>query len=156
MLTLKKFNGTIPIGEAILASSATELANLHTDTILAGGYIVFDNVEAPECNDILSEYVEGTPTDLKNGTWTRTWVLQDKAFASNDELILAQAVDNDNKWAKLRNLRNYEIGRTDWMAGSDITMADDVKNYRQALRDITNGLTNPEDAVWPENPLNLP
>jgi hypothetical protein len=34
-------------------------------------------------------------------------------------------------------VRDMTPEATDWMANSDITMSDDWKTYRQALRDIT-------------------
>ena len=58
----------------------------------------------------------------------------------------------------LRQERNRKIAETDWMANSDVTMRDDWKTYRQALRDlpstasprIENGqLTN---VTWPTKP----
>ena len=58
----------------------------------------------------------------------------------------------------LREERNRRIAETDWMANSDVTMRDDWKTYRQALRDlpstasprIENGvLTN---ITWPTKP----
>tara|TARA_Y100000114_G_scaffold150023_1_gene164969 strand:+ start:1860 stop:2198 length:339 start_codon:yes stop_codon:yes gene_type:complete len=41
----------------------------------------------------------------------------------------------------LRMQRTRLLQETDWYALSDVTMADNMKTYRQALRDITNGLT---------------
>ena len=55
----------------------------------------------------------------------------------------------------LRNKRNNLLAETDWMANSDVTMSDNWKTYRQALRDITNGLTTVEQVdavVFPEKP----
>ena len=59
----------------------------------------------------------------------------------------------------LRQERNRRISVTDWMANSDVVMADNWKTYRQLLRDLPatqepmldeNGnLTN---ASWPEVP----
>ena len=58
----------------------------------------------------------------------------------------------------LREERNQKLAETDWMANSDVTMRDDWKTYRQALRDlpstasprIENGvLTN---VTWPTKP----
>ena len=58
----------------------------------------------------------------------------------------------------LRIERNQKLAETDWMANSDVVMADDWKTYRQALRDLPataepkleNGiLTN---ITWPEVP----
>jgi TPP-dependent pyruvate/acetoin dehydrogenase alpha subunit len=46
----------------------------------------------------------------------------------------------DRAIAKLREKRNKFLVETDWMANSDVTMSDDWKTYRQALRDITSGL----------------
>ena len=43
----------------------------------------------------------------------------------------------------LRNKRNNLLTETDWMAGSDITMSNEWKTYRQTLRDITK--TEPVD-----------
>ena len=37
----------------------------------------------------------------------------------------------------LREDRNKLLADTDWMANSDVTMSDEWKTYRQALRDIT-------------------
>ena len=37
---------------------------------------------------------------------------------------------------KLRELRNYKLAECDWRANSDVTLSDDWKTYRQALRDL--------------------
>jgi len=55
----------------------------------------------------------------------------------------------------LRDKRNYLLKETDWLANSDVTMSDAMRTYRQALRDITNGLTTVEDVnavVFPTKP----
>ena len=44
--------------------------------------------------------------------------------------ILAQ------KWVEVRAERNTKLAATDWRANSDLTLSDDWKTYRQALRDI--------------------
>ena len=40
----------------------------------------------------------------------------------------------------LRSIRNSLLQKTDWTASSDLTMSDEMKTYRQELRDATNGL----------------
>ena len=40
----------------------------------------------------------------------------------------------------LRAVRNDLLAQTDFYANSDVTMSNDMKTYRQALRDITSGL----------------
>ena len=55
----------------------------------------------------------------------------------------------------LRMERNNLLAETDYLALSDQTMTDEMTTYRQALRDITNGLTTVEDVeavVFPEKP----
>ncbi len=52
----------------------------------------------------------------------------------------------------LRTKRNKLLSETDWMANSDITMSDDWKTYRQALRDLTNGLDTLEKVETVEFP----
>jgi len=55
----------------------------------------------------------------------------------------------------LRNKRNKLLTETDYLGTSDNTMSSEMTTYRQALRDITNGLTTVEevDAVtWPTKP----
>ena len=55
----------------------------------------------------------------------------------------------------LREKRNNLLAQTDYLALSDQTMTAEMTTYRQALRDITNGLTTVEDVqavVFPEKP----
>jgi len=44
----------------------------------------------------------------------------------------------DRDLAKLREQRDILLRQTDWTANSDVTMSDEMRTYRQALRDITN------------------
>ena len=45
---------------------------------------------------------------------------------------------------KLRQKRNRLLTKTDWTANSDVTMSDEMKTYRQKLRDATEGLDTVE------------
>lgn len=61
----------------------------------------------------------------------------------------------DRSMENLRAKRNQLLAVTDWTANSDVTMSAEMTAYRQALRDITNGLTTVEQinaVVWPEKP----
>ena len=40
----------------------------------------------------------------------------------------------------LRTFRNNLLAETDYLASSDRTLSDDMKTYRQSLRDMTSGL----------------
>ena len=55
----------------------------------------------------------------------------------------------------VRYLRNRRLLETDFYAGSDVTMSNDMKTYRQALRDLPATLNNTtvlQTITWPEKP----
>ena len=52
----------------------------------------------------------------------------------------------------LRMIRNDILAQSDWMANSDVTMSDEWRTYRQALRDITESATSLDDVTWPTEP----
>ena len=57
--------------------------------------------------------------------------------------------------ANLRERRNQLLAETDFYAISDVTMSDDMKTYRQALRDLPSGkdtVEKCENATWPTKP----
>jgi hypothetical protein len=60
------------------------------------------------------------------------------------------AVELEMAMADLRQKRNALLSATDYLALSDNTMSDDVKVYRQALRDI--GVTTKEQVEAVEFP----
>tara|TARA_R100001460_G_scaffold88713_1_gene130273 strand:- start:158 stop:454 length:297 start_codon:yes stop_codon:yes gene_type:complete len=78
---------------------------------------------------------------------------------NSDELALKQAEEkawNDNALDRslqnLRDKRNRLLAETDYLALSDNTLSDDMKKYRQDLRDITEGLTKVEEVEAVEFP----
>ena len=56
---------------------------------------------------------------------------------TDSEKTTAETEVNNQTAARNRKERNRRLAETDWMACSDVTMSDDWKTYRQALRDIT-------------------
>ena len=57
--------------------------------------------------------------------------------------------------ARLRTKRNQLLAETDYYALSDVTMSDDMKNYRQSLRDFPAGKDTVDkcnNATWPTKP----
>ena len=61
----------------------------------------------------------------------------------------------DRAMADLRAKRNSLLTATDYLALSDNTLSADMTTYRQALRDLTNGLTNIDEVnavVFPSKP----
>ena len=58
----------------------------------------------------------------------------------------------DRAIADLRQRRNSLLSSTDFYALSDVTMSDEMKQYRQDLRDITEGLSTKEEVEAVEFP----
>ena len=57
--------------------------------------------------------------------------------------------------ANLRSRRDALLAATDFYALSDVTMSDDMKTYRQELRDLPEGkdtVAKCDDAVFPTKP----
>jgi len=70
---------------------------------------------------------------------------------TSEELALKQAEEKawndgalDRALNNLRTKRNTLLAKTDWTSSSDLTMSDDMKTYRQQLRDATTGLDTVE------------
>ena len=57
--------------------------------------------------------------------------------------------------ANLRSRRDALLAETDFYALSDVTMSDDMKTYRQELRDLPSGkdtVAKCDDAIFPTKP----
>ena len=57
--------------------------------------------------------------------------------------------------ANLRRERNRRLAETDFYALSDVTMSDDMKTYRQNLRDLPDGkdtVDKCDNVTWPTKP----
>lgn len=67
----------------------------------------------------------------------------------SEEKKFSESIEN------LRLKRNKLLQETDYLALSDNTLSDDMKTYRQNLRDLTNGLTTSAQinaVTWPTKP----
>jgi hypothetical protein len=73
--------------------------------------------------------------------------------AMEEQAVAWEAGAFDRAMADLRQKRNRLLSATDYLALSDNTMSADVKVYRQALRDITEGLTTKEEVEAVEFPI---
>ena len=71
------------------------------------------------------------------------------------------AIDAAAPMKELRKQRDAKLAETDWTALSDVTMTDNMKTYRQALRDLpaSNDGKNAtlkdgvlENVKWPQKP----
>jgi len=95
-----------------------------------------------------------------NGDWVEKYVAKDM-FAdieggktkSQQETDYQATLDAATA-ANHRSTRNEKLAETDWTAMSDVTMADNMKTYRQALRDLPTHKNWPNlgDDDWPTKP----
>jgi hypothetical protein len=81
-----------------------------------------------------------------------TWHNGTTPISKEDIEAQFPAVELEMAMADLRQKRNALLSATDYLALSDNIMSDDVKVYRQALRDITEGLTTKEEVEAVEFP----
>jgi hypothetical protein len=61
----------------------------------------------------------------------------------------------DRAIASLRQERNTRLAETDFYALSDLSLSDEMTNYRQELRDLTQGLSTEAEVnavIWPTKP----
>ena len=77
---------------------------------------------------------------------TEAEIAEYNANKPTDAQILA------DKWNQVRFQRNDRLAATDWRAGSDLTLSDEWKAYRQALRDIPSSQSDPDNITWPTEP----
>ena len=52
----------------------------------------------------------------------------------------------------LRRERNRLLAETDYLALADATLTDEMRAYRQALRDLPANTADPANVVWPTKP----
>ena len=84
-----------------------------------------------------------------------TWLEGTTPISKSDIEAQYPADDFDFAMEELRKVRNQLLAETDFYSLSDVTMSDDMKTYRQKLRDITNGLTTVDEVnavTWPTKP----
>jgi len=102
---------------------------------------------------------DGVEQDSK-GNWVEKYVAKDM-FADieggktkSEQEKEYQATLDANTAAGHRSTRDNKLAETDWTALSDVTMADNMKTYRQALRDLPDhsNWPNLESDDWPTKP----
>ena len=79
---------------------------------------------------------------------------EEETARDNEEAAWANAAPA-RALARLRERRNRLLAETDFYGNSDVTMSDDMKTYRQALRDLPAGkdtVDKCDNATWPTKP----
>ena len=96
--------------------------------------------------------------DYSGLTWSDSSVTKPTETEINNKIAELDAAE---PMRLLREKRNKKLLDTDWRASSDLTLPDDWKNYRQALRDLPESSTPKLNSIdgldmtsvtWPTKP----
>ena len=100
----------------------------------------------------ITEWLDATKPDQKL-TKVDVYLDSGKAYSVKVETCTddEKAANIVKEWVSIRESRNEKLEATDWRACSDLTISDECKNYRQALRDITTQ-SDPYNITWPTPP----
>ena len=89
-----------------------------------------------------------TGTDLTSITWENGTT----AIPVADIEAQIPTVTTEFQWKELRANRNKLLTETDYLANSDVAMSDEMRAYRQALRDLPANTSDPANPTWPTKP----
>ena len=81
----------------------------------------------------------------KNVNGERIAMSESEIAKFNEEKTAWENGSSDRKLAKIKEIRLQKLIETDYLANSDVTMPDNIKTWRQSLRDIPSNHTD-EDA----------
>lgn len=72
----------------------------------------------------------------------------------DQSLVDAAAAElvTENAWVDLRSKRSKLLAETDFLALSDATLSEEMRSYRQALRDLPANTSDPANPTWPVKP----
>jgi hypothetical protein len=117
---------------------------------------------APEPSAAYKAVVRNGVVQDAKGNWVQAWVEREMFTEYTDDngdvqTVAAQktAYDTENNAtlaAGARDKRDGLLKETDHYGLSDVTMSDDMKTYRQALRDVPQQTDFPSTISWPTKP----
>jgi len=87
--------------------------------------------------------------DLANLIWHSTEIDQPSVAEIEAEMSRLQSLI---PMKELRAKRNQLLAETDYLALSDVTLSEDMRTYRQALRDLPDKTSDPANPTWPVKP----
>lgn len=110
-----------------------------------------------ENNVVVGAMYGSTPQDP-------TWIEVDTDIAIRVGMVYdpeTETFDDTNLlWEEVRIIRNRLLAETDWTQLNDVVgnrltveQAESYTTYRQALADIPQNFSNPEEVIWPTKPL---
>ena len=143
-------NGSIVKGPCVLPQNWMNISgfNLIQDqsTIISYGWYPYTFV--PYVGDMSNKVVINSIIEITETECIEYQQVRDK---TPEEM----AAETESKWENIRSQRNVYLKDSDWTQLGDVQFTPDIemawKNYRKALRDITDFPT-PDQVVWPDPP----
>ncbi len=154
--TYKKLDGGSPSGGLIEKDNLQSILGKGVDlgglcVVVSAGYVKYDNTPIPEDSGLDGrydkEFVPDTDVELVTGHWSNAWKIVDRTMSTSEAAAAKVRAYNE-----LRIQRDSLLSKTDFYANSDVTMPDNIKTYRQALRDLPANTADPYNITWPEDP----
>jgi len=108
--------------------------------------------------DVLSVHFNDCIWEIDNNQY-ETLIWHESNTKTKPTLERITELHEQNKYIKLRKERDFLLSNTDKYATIDFPHpTEEAKqawlDYRQALRDLPDNTTDPENPVWPEMPTN--
>ncbi len=154
--TYKKLDSGSPSGGLIEKGNLYSILGKGFDlddlsALVTAGYVRYDNIPMPD-ESMLSgrydqEFVADTDVELVTGWWSNAWKIADRTMSAAEE-----ASAKVRAYSDIRRQRDLLLSTTDFYGNSDITMPDNIKTYRQALRDLPANTADPYNVTWPTDP----
>ena len=94
-----------------------------------------------------------------SSNWVEAWQETDMFADTTEDGVTTTKAEHETAYqarldadaaAGVRTTRDAKLAETDWTGMSDVTMADNMATYRQALRDITAQEGFPNEVTWPK------
>ena len=152
-MIFKKLNDGAPTGNLITYEDLSRIIPTIVEGTTPEGYVRYQHTPKPENVSMSQEYIEISPTEDSEGTWTTQWELQDIVFANKADETKHIAETTEVAASVMRVNRNYLLSKTDFYAMPDSpVMTANMKTYRQALRDLPSNTKDVFDVTYPTNP----
>ena len=122
----------------------------------------------PDITHAILALKPGAEWNLRGDDYSGLEWLDKSQTKPTEEEVNAKFAELNNEFPMklLREERTKRLAQSDWMANSDVTMSDEWKTYRQALRDLpkthpvnygdpkldSNGNLDMSSITWPTSP----
>jgi hypothetical protein len=119
-----------------------------------GASVVFEGPQAT--GGTVYQYSQAAGVEQIDGKWYTKYVLgpiftDGEATAAEQEAAYKAAKDAERA-KSVRTTRDAKLAETDWRFRSDMTPAQEWKDYCQALRDVPTQTGFPWEVIWPDAP----